>query len=183
MEHARKGQKPFILRNKAEWLAKNAPEIWGYSGEGSGIIWKIRQKGAKGLNCEAGGKQLRYYSVRHNNIYYYCHHVVWTLFNGLIPEKQIIDHVDRHGHNNKIENLKLKTSSENGHNSSTSGISQYKGVSWFSRDKKWLARLGTEHGFIFLGYHNTQLEAALVWDEAAKRAGRKKEDVNFPELY
>lgn len=181
--HHRTGKKPFIDRSKAEWLAENAERLWEYSEEGSGILWKVPWRGTRGVGQEAGGKQLKYYSVRHEGTYYFCHHVVWTLFHGLIPEMRIIDHVDRNGHNNKIENLKIKTSTGNGYNKSPTGASKYKGVSWFARDKKWLARLGTKNGFIFLGYHDTQIEAAMVWDKAAKKAGRAREDVNFPELY
>lgn len=181
--HHRVGKKPFIDRQKAEWLAEHASKLWAYCEDGSGIVWVVQRSGTKGLNAQAGGKQLKYYSVRYDGVYYFCHHVVWTLFNGLIPEHQIIDHVDRNGHNNRIENLKLKTSSQNGHNRVAIGVSQYKGVSWFARDNKWLARLGTKDGFIFLGYHDDQKEAALIWDKAAKKAGRKKEDVNFPDLY
>jgi len=181
--HHRTGKKPFIDRKSAEWLAENANKIWDYSETGSGITWKIAQKGSRGVGNQAGGKQLKYYSVRYFGKYYLCHHVVWTLFNGLIPELRIIDHIDRNGHNNRIENLNLKTSSENSFNRSPCGVSKYNGVSWFARDKKWLARLGTKNGFVFLGYHNTELEAAVIWDRAAKRDGRRREDLNFPEMY
>jgi hypothetical protein len=183
MAHHRIGKKPFIERESALWLAENAHNIWEYSESGSGLVWKINRRGTRGIGKQAGGKQLRYYSVRYQNKYYLCHHVVWTLFNGLIPEEMVIDHVDRNGHNNNISNLKIKTCRENGYNKHANGVSNYKGVSWFERDKKWLARLGTKEGFIFLGYHDTALEAAIVWDKKAKHAGRRKEDLNFPEMY
>lgn len=181
--HHRSGKKPFIARNRAEWLAENAQNLWEYTGEGSGLIWKIKRPGSRGKGFEAGGKQLRYYAVRYEGKYYFCHHIVWTLFNGLIPECSIIDHKDRNGHNNKIENLSLKTTSQNSQNKAPVGASGYRGVSWFARDRKWLARLGTESGYKFLGYYEEQLDAALVWDKAAKANGRPPECLNFPELY
>jgi hypothetical protein len=172
----------FLDRNTALWLAENAPSLWGYVPRDSGIVWLIQTKGVPKKKNSAGGKQLKYYSVRYKGIYYYCHHVVWTLQNGLIPENFQIDHIDRNGHNNTIENLALKTQSSNAHNKRPTGRSGYKGVSYFRRDDKWLARLGTPEGLKFLGYYETALEAALVWDKAAVQAGRFPEDLNFPEL-
>jgi hypothetical protein len=164
-------------------MAENADKIWEYSDSGSGLLWKIQRPGSRGIGNQAGGKQLKYYSVRYKNKYYFCHHIIWSLFNGLIPESRVIDHIDRNGHNNRIENLSIKTSTENSYNNTAFGQSCYKGISWFERDKKWLARLGTKEGYIFLGYHEDPRKAAEIWDVAAKVHGRKKEDVNFPELY
>jgi len=172
----------FIDRSSALWLAKNSASLWRYVPRNSGIVWLISPRGVPKSQQYAGGKQLKYYSVRHKGKYYLCHHVVWTLHNGLIPEKVQIDHIDRNGHNNTIDNLALKTKSSNSHNKNPTGRSGYKGVSYFARDNKWLARLGTSEGFKFLGYYKTPLEAALVWDRAALRAGRFREDLNFPEL-
>jgi len=44
------------------------------------------------------------------------HRVVWTLHNGLIPSKMVIDHINRNRADNRIENLRLCTSKENGQN-------------------------------------------------------------------
>jgi hypothetical protein len=172
----------FISRDKAEWFAENAKHIWSYIPRDSGLSWLKPRKGVSKKKTYAGGKQLKYYSVRYEGVYYFCHHVVWTLNNGLIPPDIQIDHKDRNGHNNLIENLVLKSSSSNNHNRNAHGRSGYKGVSYFARDDKWLARLGTSQGFKFLGYYSSPLEAALVWDKAAIRDGRNKEDLNFPEL-
>lgn len=172
----------FISRKKAEWLAVNAEKVWNYVPFESGISWITSRKGVSLSKKYAGGKQIKYYSVRYQGIYYYCHHVVWTLHNGLIPPNVQIDHKDRNGHNNKIENLVIKSSSRNNHNRAPHGRSGYKGVSFFARDNRWLARLGTSKGFKFLGYYDCPVEAALVWDRAALKEGRTKEDLNFPEL-
>lgn len=53
-----------------------------------------------------------------------AHRVIWELVNGPIPEGMEIDHIDRCRSNNKVDNLRLVTSSENSCN--TSGHSDYR---------------------------------------------------------
>jgi hypothetical protein len=53
--------------------------------------------------------------------------------------------------------------------------SQYIGVSMY-RTGRWAARFGKQH----IGYYAHEEEAALAWDEAARAAGVKEEDLNFP---
>ena len=47
---------------------------------------------------------------------YFCHRVIWELFNGPIPEGMVIDHLDGNSSNNLISNLALKTPSGNQRN-------------------------------------------------------------------
>lgn len=75
-------------------------------------------KGRHLATDEAGTKlSTGYYSVSLNGKNYFAHRVVWALINGDI-DKEIIDHKDKNRSNNKIENLRVVTSSVNGKNSS-----------------------------------------------------------------
>lgn len=51
---------------------------------------------------------------------YYVHRVIWEMFNGPIPDGMVIDHLDRNGMNNNLQNLCLKTFKENCRNRSLS---------------------------------------------------------------
>ncbi|MDA7436471.1 HNH endonuclease [Synechococcus sp. AH-601-B19] len=44
------------------------------------------------------------------------HRIIWTIINGDIEEGMVIDHIDRDKCNNKIENLRCVTQSENNRN-------------------------------------------------------------------
>ena len=68
-----------------------------------------------------------------------CHRIVWEMHNGAIPKGMCIDHINRVRDDNRIENLRLVTSSQNALNSklkstNTLGI---KGV--YKEKDKWKA--------------------------------------------
>ena len=52
-------------------------------------------------------------TVGYKGRYYQIHRIIWEMFNGTIPEKMVIDHLDRNPHNNNIDNLACKTNQHN----------------------------------------------------------------------
>jgi len=44
------------------------------------------------------------------------HRIIYEIYNGTIPDKMFIDHIDNNRQNNNIENLRLANRSENQHN-------------------------------------------------------------------
>jgi hypothetical protein len=46
-----------------------------------------------------------------------AHRIIWSLFNGEIPEGMLVDHIDGNVSNNRIENLRLVTRQQNKANS------------------------------------------------------------------
>lgn len=71
------------------------------------------------------GRRLNgYVAVQLNNEVKYVHRVVWEAFNGKIPSGYEIDHINTNRADNRLENLKLVTSSENKRNPIT--IERYK---------------------------------------------------------
>lgn len=99
-----------------------------------------------------------------------AHRAIWFEQHGFWPDCDI-DHIDGDKNNNKVENLRLATRSENMANrdKTSSNTSGYKGVfsnnndTWFARVKS--KRLGAE----YLGNFKCKREAALVYNIAAER--------------
>jgi len=85
------------------------------------------------------------------------------------PKGMFVDHKDGNGLNNQRENLRICTRAQNGQNKGKPRIatsSQYIGVSrWHDR---WLAQITLAFGHMHLGVYDTELEAALARDIAAK---------------
>lgn len=68
---------------------------------------------------------------------YFVHKIVFLMHNGYMP--QIVDHIDGDTLNNRIENLRAVSLSQNQFNrqKSSNNTSGYKNVSWCKRTKKW----------------------------------------------
>lgn len=93
--------------------------------------------------------------------------------------KIVVDHIDRNGLNNQRSNLRICTVAENMLNSTSFGLSKYKGVSWHKKTKLWRARITIKGKDFSLGYFKTELEAAFAYDIAAKTMFPKYGSLNF----
>lgn len=83
----------------------------------------------------------KYRTVRIKGKRYLTHRLIWILFNGNIPDKYEIDHIDGDTLNNDLNNLRCVTPSINRRNMKmpNTNTSGYVGVSWDKKNKKWLA--------------------------------------------
>lgn len=83
---------------------------------------------------------------------YLAHRLIWLLTHGEWPENEI-DHVDRDRMNNKIENLRDATRTENSHNCTMNKNNSigYPGVSFHKQHKKYRARIKVNYKNIFFG--------------------------------
>ena len=54
--------------------------------------------------------------VELNGVNYFVHRIIWEMFNGAIPNKMIIDHIDGDPWNNKIDNLRMTVQKVNAEN-------------------------------------------------------------------
>jgi hypothetical protein len=80
-----------------------------------------------------------------------------------------IDHRDHNGLNCQRNNLRKCVRGENdGNRTKTRGSSQYKGVSWAKDKRMWRACIRIERT-VHLGYFEDEVQAALAYDEAARR--------------
>lgn len=138
-----------------------------------GFIYRTSSLGGQATGTRAGwltycnGKPYRKVSVMRKTMY--VHHVVFLLHHGFLPKR--IDHKDGNSINNKIENLRAATQSQNIANSKLSKLSTsgYKGVTWRKDTEKWQAQLHCDGKHISLGSHATKEQAHEAYKVASSK--------------
>lgn len=85
--------------------------------------------------------------------------------------RQCIDHINNNGLDNRKVNLRIASASQNAMNrkkiSSTSSI--YKGVGFHIKHNKWQAHIKVNGKIQYLGLFTNETDAALAYNNAAKR--------------
>lgn len=80
-----------------------------------------------------------YYTVSIDKKKYLAHRVIWSIINKQnVHPTAIVDHIDNNPSNNKIENLRVVTPSQNAKNRKT--LSEHPGIFWSNRDRSWVLR-------------------------------------------
>lgn len=87
------------------------------------------------------------------------------------PENKYIDHINGDGLDNRRCNLRFCTNTENQRNSIKRKIttSKYKGVCWSKVSEKWYSSITINYKQINLGFYDSESEAAIAYNIAAKK--------------
>ena len=101
-----------------------------------------------------------YRSIKIDGTLYLAHRLAWLYVVGKWPHQ--IDHKNRKPHDNRFSNLRECTSSQNNHNRGMfkNNSSGFSGVSWRSRDRKWIAYVRINNKLIRLGLFANKRQAA-----------------------
>lgn len=104
---------------------------------------------------------------------YLAHRLAWMYVYGEWPTGTV-DHINRNPLDNRLENLRIVTHSENCQNASMyqNNTSGRRGVSWRKDCCKWAAYIRHENKQYHLGYFDDVDEAGRAHVEAAKRLHR-----------
>lgn len=102
---------------------------------------------------------------------YQAHRVVWAMQTGLDPGAAQIDHKNRNPADNRMENLRLSTGSQNQANKvgKPGSSSRYKGVNVLKGTGLWQGTLRHNKRRMHLGTFRCETAAAIAYDQAAVR--------------
>ena len=122
------------------------------------------------LRCDFKGKKQR------------MHRIIYETFCGKIRDGYFIDHKNRCKLDNRIENLREATRSQNGANQDIS-VRNTSGFLGVSKDrKKWKAFISIDGKQIHLGCFDTALEAAIFRENYIIKNNLFFYTRNFPEM-
>ncbi len=105
-----------------------------------------------------------------------------------VPAKVYVDHINQDKLDNRKQNLRLTDYAGNSLNkakmqprSRPSYTSKYKGVAWDKNKKCWVAYITIKGRRTHLGRFDNEVEAAKVYDAAAREGHGRFGCLNFPE--
>ena len=94
------------------------------------------------------------------------HRLVATSFLENIDNLPEVDHINQIKYDNRIENLRWCSHSNNCRNQKKrNGTSKYFGVHWCKRDKKWISSIQLNKKRKVIGYFETEEDAYARWCE------------------
>jgi len=147
-------------------------DFFDYTPETGELRWRIgnkRRKKGELAGVSAANEKGRI-TVGFKGILIRAHILIWAYQTGNWPNNQI-DHINENPADNRWENLRLATKSENMRNitlikSNTSG---FKGVGWSKASKKWRSYIKADGVSYHLGLFDTKEEAAKAYIDASKK--------------
>lgn len=146
-----------------------------FSYEDGQLFWKVsrgrvRAGSLAGTNStNQDGKVYR--KIRVNGSQFLAHRLIWTLLKGPIEDFKVIDHRNGDTTDNRIENLRVCSSTQNAQNihKGRGRHSSYKGVSFSAKQGKFVAQIRVDGVSIWLGSFESEEEAYKAYCEASSK--------------
>lgn len=156
--------------------AEYVRECLDYNPETGIFRWKFRDDIPQYVNAQYEGKVAgqehsegyRVICIKYQR--YFSHRLAWLLMTGEWPKDEI-DHIDCNRKNNKWNNLREATCSQNFMNRKIleNTVSGFKGVNWHKQNKKWLVRMKVNKKSIYVGCYDDIEDAKKSMIEARKK--------------
>ena len=137
------------LRGLTSTMTCRFKEVFTY--EDGCLYWAVPRRGIK-VGSRAGSYQVGgYRRVQLDGKEFMEHRVIYEMLNGPIPEGMQIDHINGKTSDNRIENLRVVTCSENHQNKKRAN-----GFQTHKKTGKFRARIGVDGKEIYLGLYETE---------------------------
>ena len=144
-------------------------ELFRYDQETGHLVWRVTKSPTAPVGTIAGSVNAKgHVNVQVNKKMYAAHQLVYLMHHGYIPTE--IDHINGVKTDNRIENLRSCTSSQNRGNVGLlcTNKSGYRGVSLNRRTGFYHAQIKINGKQTYLGRFTSPDEAALAYNTAAK---------------
>lgn len=145
-------------------------EMLNYDPQTGIFTWKIRPSPAAAAGDKAGCFDRGYIRIKVKGKLYNAHRLAWFYCYGINPIN--IDHINRDSTDNRIDNLREASQSQNRANSrnrKTKTKSGLKGVYYQKHTSLWFASMGSAGVYKYLGSWKDKKDAAIAYDEALVR--------------
>lgn len=151
-------------------LQERFNSLFEYHAEGF-LTWKIEKRGVPVGSIVGKSYNSGFVQFNHDDKTYHVHRVIYQMFHGEIEKGLFVDHINRNKQDNRLENLRVATRTENNRNKNPyrNSVSSYKGVDFYKRLNVWRARIKVNKNLIDLGGFSSETDAAVAYNEAAKR--------------
>jgi len=144
-------------------------ELHKYDFETGGITHLKPRSGIRVGQLAGNKTEGGYFRIKVDNRLYLAHRLMFFVFYGVDPLEYEVDHIDGNKENNKPDNLRLATHSQNQQNSPAykNNNSGYRGVHWHKQHRKYVAEIQVNKKNHHLGLFKTKEEASLAYQKAA----------------
>ncbi len=162
---------PDLLRQLLRYEPETGKLFWlhrpkdMFQSEKRQLAWNERYAGREAftsVTCKG------YLSGSIFNKSYMAHRIIWAIAYGSPPALEV-DHIDGRKTDNRLQNLRMATASQNHQNCGVrkSNTSGFKGVSWGRDRSKWQAQIKLSGKGKHLGYFDTPELAYAAYCAAA----------------
>ncbi len=147
----------------------NVKSLARVSSKGSNLKEKILTP----VNTANGYAQFSLYVLGEKRRFY-THQLVAMTFLNHTPDgyTSVVDHIDNNPKNNNLDNLQIISHRKNTSKDKKGGTSQYIGVSWYKRTKKWHSQICINGKITHLGYFKTEIEAHEAYQNKLKEISK-----------
>lgn len=130
------------------------------------FVWLVNRRCVKAGAVAGSVNHDGYIRIKLFGVQYFAHRLAWLYMTGKWPNKEI-DHIDRIKNNNKWENLRETTHSENMQNRELKNKTGFSGIS-LHQYGKWQARIRKKGVRMHIGTFDTPEQANDAYIAAAK---------------
>lgn len=146
-------------------------DLFDYDPVTGRLVNKITRERAKAGKLAGRINRNGYRQVRVNYIAYYASRIIWKLQTGEDPGEKEIDHINGNREDNRWDNLRLATRSENLANKAkySGDLDLPKGVYRSPTKGKYCACIKIEQKTVYLGTFSTAEQAGKAYKEASEK--------------